>query len=130
MSHWAEIDETKKVIRVVVGPNDEPDEGYQWLIDNFGGNWIKTSYNTYGGVHILGGTPFRKNYAGIGSSYDSTRDAFIPLKPYSSWILNEETCLWEAPLPKPENGYWEWNNDIENWKEIKWNESSQSWEFI
>jgi hypothetical protein len=130
MSHWAEIDETKKVIRVVVGPNDEPDEGYQWLIDNFGGNWIKTSYNTYGGVHILGGTPFRKNYAGIGSSYDSTRDAFIPLKPYSSWILNEETCLWEAPLPKPENGYWEWNNDIENWKEIEWNESSQSWEFI
>lgn len=130
MSHWAEIDETKKVIRVVVGPNDEPDEGYQWLIDNFGGNWIKTSYNTYGGVHILGGTPFRKNYAGIGFSYDSTRDAFIPLKPYSSWILNEETCLWEAPLPKPENGYWEWNNDIENWKEIEWNESSQSWEFI
>jgi hypothetical protein len=109
MSHWAEIDETKKVIRVVVGPNDEPDEGYQWLIDNLGGNWIKTSYNTYGGVHILGGTPFRKNYAGIGFSYDSTRDAFIPPMPPTtipdpeneggtkevSWTLNEDTCNWE-----------------------------------
>lgn len=96
MAHWAEVDENNIVLRVLVGDNNEPDEGYQWLIDNLGGTWIKTSYNTYGGVHLLGGTPLRKNYAGIGMTYDSTRDAFIPPKPQGdNWLLNEETCLWE-----------------------------------
>lgn len=99
MAHWAEINENNIVVRVIVTNNEDPDEGYQWLINNLGGNWIKTSYNTYGGTHILGGTPLRKNYAGIGFTYDESRDAFIPPKPEGvGWILNEDTCLWENPL--------------------------------
>jgi hypothetical protein len=98
MAHWAELNENNIVIRVTVGNNEEPDEGYQWLIDNLGGTWVKTSYNTYAGVHILGGIPFRKNYAGVGFTYDSIRDAFIPPKPTDSeYILNEQTCQWEIP---------------------------------
>ena len=85
MSHWAEIDENNIVLRVTVGDNNEPDEGYQWLVDNLGGTWIKTSYN--GNI--------RKNYAGIGYTYDESRDAFIPPKPEGNFILNEDTCLWE-----------------------------------
>lgn len=99
MAHWAEIDNNNIVVRVLVTANDEPDEGYQWLLDNLGGTWIKTSYNTKGGIHISGGTPLRKNYAGIGYTYDSERDAFIPPKPDGvGWQLNEETCLWENPI--------------------------------
>ena len=95
MAHWAEIDINNIVLRVTVGSNDEPDEGYQWLIDNLGGTWIKTSYNTIAGVHALGGTPLRKNYAGIGYSYNEELDAFIPPKPeIGNWELNEDTCLW------------------------------------
>ena len=85
MSHWAELNENNIVIRVLVGDNNETDEGYQWLIDNLGGRWIQTSYNNN----------FRKNYAGIGYIYDSTRDAFIPPKTDESWVLNEDTCRWE-----------------------------------
>jgi hypothetical protein len=90
MAHWAEIDENNMVLRVTVGNNSEPDEGYQWLIDNLGGTWVQTSYN---------GT-MRKNFAGIGFAYDETRDAFIPPKPEPDgeiidWVLNEETCHWE-----------------------------------
>ena len=107
MSHFAEIDENNIVTRVLVGDNNEPDEGYSWFIENLGGIWIKTSYNTRGGVHLEGGVPLRKNYAGVGYKYDSQRDAFIPPKPNSNllnedgneingqWILNEETCLWD-----------------------------------
>jgi len=99
MAHWAEIDESNKVVRVVVTSNEEPDEGYNWLITRLGGTWIKTSYNTAGGIHILGGTPLRKNFAGIGYTYDSQRDAFIPPKPEEEgWVLNEESCLWEFPV--------------------------------
>jgi hypothetical protein len=96
MAHWAEIDENSIVIRVTVGDNNDSngDEGYQWLIDNLGGVWIKTSYNTHGGVHQNGGTPLRKNYAGIGYMYDPIRDAFIPPQPeFGEWVLNEDTCL-------------------------------------
>jgi hypothetical protein len=88
VSHFAEIDSNNLVIRVIVGNNNDPngDEGYQWLIDNLGGKWIKTSYN--GNI--------RKNFAGIGFTYDSVRDAFIPLKPIEGeWVLNEDTCKWE-----------------------------------
>lgn len=88
MAHWAEIDETNKVLRVTVGDNNDPagDEGYQWLIDNLGGTWIKTSYN---------GT-IRKNFAGVGFIYDPIRDAFIPPMPEEgNWVLNENTCQWE-----------------------------------
>jgi hypothetical protein len=85
--------------------------------------WKQTSYNTHGGVHASGGTPFRKNHAGIGDTYDETRDAFIPKKPFNSWILNEDTCLWNAPVDKPtteleNNQYYSWNESIINW-EIK-----------
>jgi hypothetical protein len=82
--------------------------------------WKQTSYNTVGGVHSLGGTPFRKNHAGIGYTYDSNRDAFIPSKPYNSWILNETTCLWEAPVAYPVdsniNNIYTWNEEILNWE--------------
>ena len=88
--------------------------------------WKQTSYNTYGGVHNKGGTPFRKNHAGIGYTYDEDRDAFIPPKPFNSWILNETTCNWEAPVAKPEltqeqidnKNYYSWNETIKTW-EIK-----------
>ena len=104
MAHWAELDENNIVLRVTVGSNDDPDEGYQWLIDNLGGRWVQTSYNTYGGEHLLGDTPFRKNYAATGYSYDSERDAFIAPKPTDAeYILNEQTCQWEIPdLTLPE----------------------------
>jgi hypothetical protein len=78
--------------------------------------WKQTSYNTNGGIHSLGGTPFRKNHAGIGYTYDSNRDAFIPPKPYNSWILNETTCNWDAPIPYPTNGQeYNWNEETQNW---------------
>jgi hypothetical protein len=79
--------------------------------------WKQTSYNTIGGVHRLGGTPFRKNHAGIGYTYDSNRDAFIAPKPYNSWILNETTCLWNAPVARPDdNNMYKWNEEILNWE--------------
>jgi hypothetical protein len=81
--------------------------------------WKQTSYNTHGGVHNNGGTPFRKNHAGVGMTYDEDRDAFIPKKPYNSWILNEQTCLWNAPTPMPIN---------EN--KYIWNESTLSWDLV
>ena len=107
MAHWAEIDENNLVVRVTVGDNNDTDEGYQWLIDNLGGTWVKTSYNTLGGVHINGGTPLRKNFAGIGHTYDETRDAFIAPKPDDftdedgnsfTFVLNEDTCQWESTV--------------------------------
>jgi len=85
--------------------------------------WKQTSYNTIGGVHKLGGTPFRKNHASKGYTYDEDRNAFIPPKPFNSWILDENTCLWKAPVAKPtveleQNQYYSWNESIKNW-EIK-----------
>lgn len=97
MAHWSELDENNIVIRVTVGDDNDlnGDEGYKWLIDNLGGRWIKTSYNTQGGQHLLGGTPLRKNFGSVGSFYDEERDAFIPPKPgEGNWELDEETCLW------------------------------------
>jgi hypothetical protein len=81
--------------------------------------WKQTSYNTIGGVHSSGGTPLRKNHAGIGYTYDEDRDAFIAPKPFNSWILNEDTCLWEAPVAYPDDG-----------QDYKWNETIQNWELI
>ena len=95
MAHWAELDETNTVLRVLVGDNNDPsgDEGYQWLIDNLGGTWVKTSYN--GNI--------RKNFAGIGYLYDPIRDAFIPPKPEKDeWILNEDTCNWDLVVTPTE----------------------------
>jgi hypothetical protein len=119
MAHWAELDENNIVLRVTVGDNHEPDEGYQWLIDNLGGTWVKTSYNTFSGQHFLDGTPFRKNYAGIGYTYDEVSDAFIPPKPFESWILDQETCQWNAPVNYPNDGkIYEWNEDEISWDEV------------
>jgi hypothetical protein len=82
--------------------------------------WKQTSYNTHGGVHSLGGTPLRKNHAGIGYTYDEDRDAFIPKKPFNSWILNETTCQWEAPVVKPDDGQnYIWNETIQNWELVE-----------
>jgi hypothetical protein len=113
MSHFAQIDENNIVTRVLVIEQDVVDSGL------FGdpSTWIQTSFNTYGGVHQLGGTPLRKNYAGMGFKYDAERDAFIEPKPYASWILNEDTCLWEAPTPMP----------VEEGKIFGWNEETLSW---
>ena len=80
--------------------------------------WIQTSYNTRGGQHTLGGTPFRKNFAGVGYTYDEDRDAFIPPKPYPSWILNEDTCQWESPTPYPNDGLiYNWNEETCLWED-------------
>jgi hypothetical protein len=119
MAHWAQLNDKNEVIQVTVGDNNDPngDEGYQWLIDNLGGTWMKTSYNTIGGIHREGGTPFRKNYGSIGFVYDENRDAFIPPKPFESWILNEETCRWQTPVPMPtEGGPWIWVEEDLNWQ--------------
>lgn len=109
MSHWAELDDNNIVLRVLVGDNNDPagDEGYQWLIDNLGGRWIKTSYN--GNI--------RYNYAGIGYTYDPIDDAFIAPKPYQSWILNDAK-QWEAPIayPQDEKVYF-WDEELGEWHE-------------
>lgn len=112
MSHFAQIDENNIVTRVLVIEQDIVDTGL------FGDpkTFVQTSYNTQGGVHLLGGTPLRKNYAGIGYTYDKVRDAFIPPKPYNSWILNEDTCFWESTIPRPDNE-----------KEYDWDENTLSW---
>jgi hypothetical protein len=108
MSHWAEIDENNTVLRVLVGNNSEPDEGEAFM-NSLGGTWVKTSYN--GNI--------RKNFAGIGFTYDAGRDAFIPPKPYESWLLNEDTCLWEAPVPYPNDGVmYTWNEELADWQAI------------
>jgi hypothetical protein len=83
------------------------------------GQWVQTSYNTQGGVHLLGGTPLRKNYAGVGYTYDEVRDAFYAPQPYPSWTLNEDTCYWESPVPYPTDGkFYTWNEDNQNWEEV------------
>lgn len=106
------------VTEVIVG-KDETDGNTNWEIHygNIRGRVCKrTSYNTHGGVHNLGRTPFRKNYAGIGYTYDENRDAFIPPKPFDSWILNEDSCLWEAPIVYPTDGnHYVWNEQNETW---------------
>jgi hypothetical protein len=112
MAHYAKVVD-RLVIQVIVAEA----EFFDTFVDTSPGTWIQTSYNTRGGVHSLGGTPLRKNYAGIGYTYDSQRDAFIPPKPYASWILDEETCLWNAPIAKPEGDH-RWNEDSLTWEEL------------
>ena len=116
MAHWAEVDTNNVVLRVIVGSNEEVDEGYSTIFNAFGGTWIKTSYNTYGGVHSSGEVPFRKNYAGKGMTYDPTRDAFIPIKPFPSWVLEEESCVWFPPVTYPGDGkFYDWNEETKTW---------------
>lgn len=112
MAHFAQIDENNTVIQVIVVEQDVINTGM------FGDpvTWIQTSYNTHGGEHSQGGAPLRKNYAGIGYTYDSVRDAFVSPKPFASWVLDEDTCLWSAPvaLPDTENRY-TWNEETTSW---------------
>ena len=118
MAHYAELDENNIVLRVIVGV-DEPHDGEAMYAQTTGTVWKKTSYNTFGGVHSLGGTPLRKNYAGIGFTYDAQRDAFIRPTPFPSWVLNEETCLWESPVPMPTgDSKYIWDEFSLSWKEI------------
>ena len=109
MSHFAELDENNVVLRVLVGDNNMPNEGYDWFVENLGGRWVQTSYN--GNI--------RKNFAGIGYTYDEERDAFIPPKPFESWTLNETTCRWQAPVPYPQDGrVYTWDEDSLPWIEV------------
>lgn len=110
MSHFAKVCDGI-VTQVIVAEQ----EFFNTFVDSSPGEWIQTSYNTHGGQHPEG-RPLRKNYAGIGYSYDHVRDAFIPPKPYASWVLNEETCLWDAPIPYPTDG-----------KIYRWDENTQQW---
>ena len=109
MAHWAELDENNIVTQVTVGDNNDPagDEGYSWLVANLGGRWVKTSYNA----------SIRKNFAGEGYIYDEERDAFISPKPYESWILNEDTCQWDAPELYPTDGNtYAWDEEALKWQ--------------
>jgi hypothetical protein len=121
MAHYAFLDENNIVTEVIVGKNEgEEDIDWEQWYGEFRGQVCKrTSYNTQGGVHISGGEPYRKNYAGVGYSYDPERDAFIPPKPFDSWLLNEDSCLWEAPTPYPTDGLmYRWVEDDLNWQAI------------
>ena len=121
MAHYAFLDENNIVTEVITG-KDEGEEGRDWeqWYGEFRGQVCKrTSYNTIGGVHTNGGTPFRKNYAGIGYTYDPVRDAFIPQQPFASWLLNAGSCLWEPPVSMPTDAKMNsWDEDTTIWKEI------------
>jgi hypothetical protein len=129
MAHFAKLGLNSKVIQVITINNsvivdnegiEREELGIEFLNKLYNYPfWKQTSYNTIGGVHSSGGTPFRKNYAGIGYTYDEDRDAFIAPKPFDSWILNEDTCIWNAPVayPQDDNGY-------------TWNESTKTWDLI
>lgn len=109
MAHFAKV-ENGVVTEVIVAEQDFIDA----LPVEAGATWVQTSYNTYGGAHKNGGTPLRKNFAGIGYTYDADKDAFISPKPYASWTLNEETCLWQAPTEAPDGDY-TWDEDAQTW---------------
>jgi len=123
MAHFAKV-ENGIVSQVIVAEQDFINSGAV----GDPSSWVQTSYNTYGGVHKNGGTPLRKNYAGIGFVYDTGRDAFYQPSPYPSWVLNEDTCWWGAPVTKPDmvqptetttGTYYEWDESIINWKAVE-----------
>jgi len=112
--HYAKI-ESNIVTNVIVAET----EFFDTFVDDSPGEWIQTSYNTYGGVHLNGDTPLRKNYAGVGYTYDAVRDAFIAPQPYPSWTLVEDTCQWEAPVAYPtDDKMYEWDEDTTSWVEV------------
>jgi len=122
MAHFAEIDAGNLVVRVLVVPDAQENRGQEFLADDLGlgGTWKKTSYNTRAGVHANGGTPYRKNYAGVGYTFDAARDAFIPPKPFASWVLNEDTCNWDAPVAMPtDDKMYRWDEATTNWVEVE-----------
>ena len=114
MGHYAKVVDGR-VTQVIVA---EPDF-FATFVDSSPGEWIQTSYNTHGGEHLLGGTPLRKNFAGVGFVYDSVRDAFYAAQPFPSWQLNEDTCFWHPPTPHPtDGGYYTWNEETLSWDSI------------
>ena len=128
MAHFAEIDENNIVTRVIVVADEHEADGENWCNSFLGGNWKQTSYNTKGGKHYApssdeedDGTPFRKNYAGVGFTYDATRDAFIAPQPYPSWTLNEDTCRHDCPVPYPDGDdeRYVWDESIINWRLVE-----------
>lgn len=128
MAHFAKIDENNIVVEVLVTDNNEPDEGYAFLVERLGGNWLKTSRNTRNGVHYdpETGEPsddqskaLRFNYAGIGYFYDAELDGFIPQKMFDSWVLDKTTCNWVAPVAYPNDGNpYEWNEGTQSWDPV------------
>ena len=118
MAYFAEIDNTNTVTRVLAVPDAQQERGQDFLAIDLalGGTWVQTSYNTLGGVHANGGTPLRKNYAGIGYTYNAGLDAFVPPKPFNSWVLNNDTARWDAPTPMPTDD-----------KKYSWDEATTSW---
>jgi len=126
MAHFAQINQQSKVINVLVVPDDQASRGSDYLSKDLGlgGLWVQTSYNTRGGVHYGadgkpdGGVPLRKNYAGLGYSYNATLDAFVPPQPYPSWVLNNDTGLWDAPVAMPaaiDGSIWVWDEPSKGW---------------
>lgn len=110
MAHFARVNDENIVLEVLVTDNDYPNEGYDWLVETFGGRWVQTSYNAR----------IRKNFAGIGFTYDEGRDAFIPPKPFDSWELDEDTCTWIAPVPYPTGDkLYTWNEEELEWTEVE-----------
>jgi len=129
MAHFAKLGVGNIIERVAVISNDiatTEQAGIDFLNNLYGTRdvWKQTSYNTSGGEHKLGGTPFRKNYAGVGYTYDQSKDAFIPPKPFNSWTLNETTCLWEAPVAYPELT----QEQMDNYNYYAWNETTKQWD--
>jgi len=114
MAHWARV-KGGIVTKIIVAE----EEYFQTYIDDEPGEWIQTSYNTRAGQHDLGGTPLRKNFAGVGYKYDSDRDAFYAPQPFDSWTLDEDTCLWEPPVAYPNDGnMYDWNETDQQWDEV------------
>lgn len=122
MAHFAQIDADNIVVRVLVVPDEQEHRGQDFLANELGlgGTWIQTSINTARGEHLTGKAPLRKNYAMVDGTYDPDRDAFIPVKPYPSWLLDEDTCCWKAPIDPPQTN----NALVWNEQELKWNELS------
>ena len=121
MAHYAFINENNRVTYVIVGKNENEDgiDWEQYYSEVMGMKCKRCSYNTVGGIHRNDEMPFRKNYPGEGYIYDESRDAFYPERPYPTWTLNETTCLWDAPTPRPEDDKkYRWNESIVNWEEI------------
>jgi hypothetical protein len=130
MAYWAKV-ENGVVTQVTIGSQEDADGGYQWLVDNLGGTWLETTLYTVGGVHYDdkgqpdNGRAIRMNTAGIGSTYDSTKDIFIPVSPYPSWVLNDTTYTWSPPVAYPtDGGSYMWDESTKSWVAVQINNTA------